>query len=114
MKLQKKNFSNLGIQNFRTKFFKCSAKSLRQGDYVTIHFLWSNQLKKKKGSNIRLNVQTGIILRKLIKRNSMTVMLSVLFKFEKVKFYFIINSPQVILVKFVKKCLKKHLLKSLI
>jgi len=45
----------------------------------------------------------------------MSIILSIMFKFEKVKFYLNIDSPQIITVKYINKRLKnKYILKSLI
>lgn len=113
MKLKKKNCFNLNIMETKLKFIKCSPRDISRGDYLKVAFFWSNP-KRRKGIGIRVYKQTGILLRKLVKRNSMTIILSVLFKFEKVKFYLTINSPQVITVLFVKRCLKRNLLKNLL
>lgn len=113
MKLIRKNFSDLRTE-FRSKFVKCSSSSLRRGDYVTITFVLKNE-KRRKGLNLRLSKQTGVVVRKLVKHCSMSIILSIMFKFEKVKFYFNIDSPQIITVKYINKRLKnRFLLTSLI
>ena len=113
MKLIKKNFGNLKF-NLKKKFKNCTPYSLKRGDYLQISFVLKNQ-KRKRGLNLRINKQTGILLRKLIKFNSMSIILSIMFKFEKVKFYFNLESPQMVKIKFINKKLRnKYLLKKLI
>lgn len=113
MKLIKNDFSYLRTE-FRSKFVKCTSSSLKRGDYLTIVFVLKNE-KRRKGLNLRLNKQTGVLVRKLVKHASMSIILSIMFKFEKVKFYFNIDSPQIITVKYINKKLKnRYLLKSLI
>lgn len=113
MKLIRKDFGNLK-KSFRNKFVKCTPSTLKRGDYLHISFVLKNQ-KRKKGLNLRLNKQTGILLRKLIKVNSMTIILSIMFKFEKVKFYFNLESPQVVNIKYINKRLRnRYILKSLL
>lgn len=113
MKLIRKNFGDLRT-NFRDKFVKCSASSLKRGDYLHIVFVLKNQ-KRKKGLNLRLNKQTGILIRKLVKYSSMSIILSIMFKFEKVKFYLNLDSPQIITIKYLNKRLRnRYILKSLI
>jgi hypothetical protein len=113
VKLIRKDFGNLKT-NFRSKFVKCDASSLKRGDYLHIVFVLKNQ-KRKRGLNLRLNKQTGILVRKLVKHHSMSIILSIMFKFEKVKFYLNIDSPQIITVKYINKRLKnKYILKSLL
>ena len=98
MKLIRKNFGDLKV-NFRSKFVKCTSSSLQRGDYLHIVFVLKNQ-KRKRGLNLRLNKQTGILVRKLVKHYSMSIILSIMFKFEKVKFYLNIDSYSLILFKF--------------
>ena len=47
MKLIRKNFGDLRT-NFRDKFVKCSASSLKRGDYLHIVFVLKNQKRKKE------------------------------------------------------------------
>jgi len=113
LKLTRKNFGDLRTE-FRSKFVKCTSSSLKRGDYITIVFVLKNE-KRRKGLNLRLNKQTGVLIRKLVKHSSMSIILSIMFKFEKVKFYFNIDSPQIITIKYINKKLKnRYLLNSLI
>jgi len=66
------------------KFLNCTPQSLRRGDYVKI-FFFAYDDKKKGGFTARLNKITAIVLKKKIKYNIITLIVSVMYKNEKVK-----------------------------
>lgn len=84
MKLNKniiKNFNNLNITK---KFLNCNISSLKRGDYIQIHFfLYDN--KKKGGLVSRINKLTAILLKKKVRTNNITILVSTMYKNEKVK-----------------------------
>lgn len=92
--------------DFNYKFMNCIPNKIRSGDYLRLKFLSHNQ-KKRGGSSLRINNRTFLLVKKSRKRNSLTFVVSSLYKHEKVKLRYIVDSPHMISVHFVKKAIKK-------
>lgn len=83
MKLNKDILKKNNI-NLKKKFINCSPSSLKRGDYVQLHFfLYDN--KKKGGLMSRINKITAIVLKKKIRLNNISFLVSTMYKNEKVK-----------------------------
>jgi len=84
--------------NFFIKFknFK-SIKKINHGNYFKIKNMTPN--KNKLGiNNFRKTIQTVVLLKQKRRKNSMTLVVSTLYKHEKVKFWYPINCPHTISV----------------
>lgn len=82
----KKNFllNDQKKKLFKKKFINCSFYSLIRGDYFQIKFFLYD--KTRKGGLIaRLNKITAILLKKTIRLNIITIVVSTMYKHEKVK-----------------------------
>lgn len=90
---------------FKKKFDKVDVNNLKAGDYLRLNFLAHNQ-KKRGGENLRINKQTVILLKKKHRKFSLSLLVTSLYKHEKVKIRYIISSPHFIKIKFLKKALK--------
>lgn len=84
------------------KFEKCTPSSLERGDYLRLHFLAHNQ-KKRGGTHVRINRQSVILFKKKRRGNSLSFIVTSLYKYEKVKWRYIISSPHMVHIKFLKK-----------
>lgn len=87
---------------FKEKFEKCKLSKLIRGDYLKLKYLLHNQ-KKRGGSHFRINSRTFILFKKKRRSNSLTFVVTSLYKHEKVKLRYLISSPYVIKVNFVRK-----------
>jgi ribosomal protein L19 len=88
----------------KKKFEKCTPNTLKRGDYLRLHFLAHNQ-KRRGGKNLRVSKQTVILFKKKRKGNSLSFIVTSLYKHEKVKWRYLISSPHMVHVKFLKKAL---------
>lgn len=72
-------------------------KKIRSGNYLKIKNISPN--KNKLGiNNFRKMIQTVVLLKKKRRKNSMTLIVSTLYRHEKVKFWYPINCPHTISV----------------
>lgn len=83
MKLKKNIIKNLN-NNINQKFINCSIKSLNRGDYIQLKFFLYDNLKKG-GISSRINKITAILLKKTVKYNTISLLISTMYKNEKVK-----------------------------
>jgi hypothetical protein len=84
MKLNKNSIKNLNNINLKKKFLNCSISTLKRGDYIQIYFfLYDN--KKKGGIMSRINKLTAILLKKKVRTNNISILVSTMYKNEKVK-----------------------------
>ena len=84
MKLNKNLIKNYNNLNIKKKFLNCSATSLKRGDYIQLYFfLYDSQ--KKGGTMSRINKITAILLKKKIRTNNSSILVSTMYKNEKVK-----------------------------
>lgn len=104
MKLTKNILKLTNLNLIKTKFLNCNINTLNIGDYLKIFFFFQDT-KKKGGLNVKFNKITAILLKKKITYNNITIIVSTIYKNEKVKFKFILTSPLVISVNFLKKSL---------
>lgn len=86
MKLNKNIIKYLN-NNIQNKFINCSMKSLHRGDYIQLKFFLYDSLKKG-GISSRINKITAILLKKTIRFNTISFLISTMYKNEKVKWRF--------------------------
>ena len=88
MKLNKNLIKNNNNTNLKKKFLNCSPSSLKRGDYIQLYFfLYDN--RKKGGTTSRINKITAILLKKKIRTNNISILVSTMYKNEKVKWRFL-------------------------
>jgi ribosomal protein L19 len=87
MKLNKNCLKNINNYEIYKKFLNCSPSSLKRGDYILLHFFIYDDIKKG-GTKARLNKITGILLKKKIRVNNTTLLVSTMYKNEKVRWRF--------------------------
>ena len=100
MKLKKSIYKT--DTNFLEKFENCHPSKIKRGDYIRLHFLAYNQ-KRRGGDNFRINQQTVILQKKKRRKNTLSVLVTSLYKQEKVKWRYIVSSPHMVKVIFLKK-----------
>ena len=83
MKLTKVSLKNLN-KNFTSKFLNCSINSLKRGDYIQLKFFLYDSLKKG-GFSSRINKITAILLKKKVRYNNIMLLISTIYKNEKVR-----------------------------
>ena len=84
MKLNKNIIKNKNNINIKKKFLNCSISTLKRGDYIQVYFfLYDN--KKKGGLMSRINKLTAILLKKKVRTNNISILVSTMYKNEKVK-----------------------------
>ena len=84
MKLNKNIIKNKNNVNIKKKFLNCSISTLKRGDYIQVYFfLYDN--KKKGGLMSRINKLTAILLKKKVRTNNISILVSTMYKNEKVK-----------------------------
>mgnify|MGYP001764227161 CR=1 FL=1 len=86
MKLNK-NIIKFLNNNISQKFINCSITSLKRGDYIQIKFFLYDSLKKGCISS-RINKITAILLKKTVRFNTISLLISTMYKNEKVKWRF--------------------------
>ena len=87
MKLKKNLIKNNNNLIIKKKFLNCSITSLKRGDYIQLYFfLYDNQ--KKGGTMSRINKITAILLKKKVRTHNITILVSTMYKNEKVKWSF--------------------------
>lgn len=86
MKLNKNIIKTLN-NNINQKFINCSIKSLKRGDYIQLKFFLYDSLKKG-GISSRINKITAILLKKTVRFNTISLLISTMYKNEKVKWRF--------------------------
>jgi len=80
---------------FLIKFLNINKSSqLNKGNYLKIKNIIPNQTKI--GNNFRKMIQTVVLFKKKRRKNSMTLVVTTLYKHEKVKFWVPINCPHTI------------------
>ena len=87
MKLNKNlinKFNSIQYNETCNKFLNCTISSLKRGDYVKLIF-FSYDSKKKGGLISRVSKITALILRKSVKLNNIMLLVSAMYKNEKVK-----------------------------
>lgn len=90
---------------FKNKFETVEVNKLKTGDYLRLKFLAHNQ-KRRGGEHFRINKQTVILLKKKHRKFSLSLLVTSLYKHEKVRMRYIISSPHFIKLRFLKKALK--------
>lgn len=68
----------------KKKFLNKSINKLKRGDYIKI-FFFIYDTKKKGGENSRINKLTALLLKKKIRFNHISILVSTIYKNEKVK-----------------------------
>ena len=107
-----KNIILKSSKYFNYKFKKCTPKTLSRGDYVQVYYI-THETKRRSGKTARMCKLTGIVLEKRLSFNSYSVLIVTMFKKERVKWRFIINSPQFIGIFFIQKSLNQRKLINL-
>ena len=77
-------------------------QKIKKGDYLRLHFLAYNQ-KRRGGDNFRMNQQTVLLQKKKRKKNSLSFLVTSLYQKEVVKWRYLISSPHMVKVIFLKK-----------
>jgi hypothetical protein len=95
MKLKKSIYKT--NTEFFEKFENCTPSKIKRGDYIRLHFLSYNQ-KRRGGDNFRINKQTVILQKKKRRKNSLSFLVTSLYKQEKVKWRYLISSPHMVKV----------------
>tara|TARA_Y100001956_G_C4077525_1_gene166848 strand:+ start:460 stop:786 length:327 start_codon:yes stop_codon:yes gene_type:complete len=95
---------NLNKLNSKRKLENISLSKLKKGDYLRLYFLAHNQ-KRRGGTHFRINKQTVILLKKNNRTFSLSLVVTSLYKYEKVKFRYIVSSPHMVKILFLKKAL---------
>lgn len=104
MKLRKNIYKTYSINTNR---FEKHPRFLKKGDYIRLLYLSQNQKKRKsEGTNIRINDRTFLLFKKRHKRNSLHFVVTSLYKYERVRLRFLITSPYMLRVVFVRKAQK--------
>jgi len=83
MNLKKINLDNFNL-NIKKKFLNRSVNKLQRGDYIKI-FFFIYDTKKKGGANSRINKLTALLLKKKVRYNHVSILVSTIYKNEKVK-----------------------------
>ena len=103
MKLRK------SIRSINTKFYNkfedCDPKRLGRGDYIHLKYITMNS-KRRGGYNLRLANRVVLLYKKKRKRNILSYVVVSLYKYERVKFRYVISSAYMIKVNFVRKAQK--------
>jgi len=103
MKLRKSIYkSNTDVHK---KFMKCSPKLLKRGDYIRLRFLALNE-KRRGGINIRVSSRVVLLYKKKCKRNNLSFIVTSLYKHERVKIRYLISSPYMLKIHFLRKAQK--------
>lgn len=84
MILKKNLIQIINNKNIKDKFLNCKINKLIRGDYIRIYF-FIYDTKKNGGANSRVNKLTAIILKKKIRYNVISLLVSTMYKNEKVK-----------------------------
>lgn len=100
MKL-KKNIYKPDV-TFKDKFIRCNLSKLKRGDYLNLSYLSYNQ-KKRGGGNFRSHSRTFLLYKKKRRRNSLTFIVTSLYKYERVKLRYLVSSPYVMALLFVRR-----------
>lgn len=87
------------------KFGKCTPKSLKRGDYIRLKFLALHQ-KRRGGIKIGLNRKVFLLYKKKYKRNNLSFIVTALYKHERVKIRYLISSPYMLKIHFLRKAQK--------
>lgn len=87
---------------FFNKFENYSPSKLLKGDYIRLTFLAYNQ-KRRGGDNFRISQQTVLLKKKKRRKNSLSFLVTSLYKTERVFWRYIINSPHMVKVIFLKQ-----------
>lgn len=90
---------------FKGKFLRCNPAKLKRGDYLNLRYISYNQ-KKRGGANFRLSSRIFLLYKKKRHSNSLTFVVTSLYKHEKVKLRYLVSSPYVVNVSFVRKAQK--------
>ena len=88
--------------DFYRKFENKHPSKIKKGDYLRLHFLAYNQ-KRRGGDNFRMNQQTVLLQKKKRKKNSLSFLVTSLYQKEVVKWRYLISSPHMVEVIFLKK-----------
>ena len=100
MKLKKSIYKTTTI--FYNKFDNILPKKINKGDFIRLIFLSYNQ-KRRGGDNFRISQQTAILQKKKRRKNSLSFLVTSLYKTERVFWRYLINSTHMIKVLFLKK-----------
>jgi hypothetical protein len=100
MKLKKNIYKT--NTDFLQKFENCSPSKIKRGDYIQLYYLAYNQ-KRRGGDSYRINQQTVILQKKKRRKNTLSMLVTSLYKQEKVKWRYLISSPLMVKVVFLKK-----------
>jgi len=90
---------------FFNKFLNCSPKDLKRGDYVNVTFITATD-KRKGGIKFKASSEVVLIEKKRRRGNSMTLIASSFYKYEKVFFRYPINALHMVRILFLKKAEK--------
>ena len=88
--------------SFFNKFENILPSKLVKGDYIRLTFLTYNQ-KRRGGNQFRISQQTTLLQKKKRKKNSLSFLVTSLYKTERVSWRYLINSPHMLKVVFLKK-----------
>ena len=100
MKL-KTNINNHKL-GFKEKFENCSINKLKKGTFIQLYFITNNQ-KRRGLDNLRMNKQTVMLLKKKHRLFSLSLVVSSLYKTEKVKYRYLVSSFNFVKIKQIKK-----------
>jgi hypothetical protein len=75
---------NNSYSDIKNKFLNRSINNLKRGDYIKI-FFFIYDTKKKGGANSRINKLTALLLKKKVRYNHVSILVSTIYKNEKVK-----------------------------
>lgn len=106
MRLNRNIIKNPNNFDLKDKFLNCSISTLKRGDYIQIYFVLYDT-KKRGGLTSRINKLTAILLKKKVRTNNISILVSTMYKNEKVKWRFILNAPQFVSLKFLRKSLNQ-------
>jgi hypothetical protein len=91
--------------DFLKKFQNCHPKILKKGDYLELKYI-SKEEKRRGGRHLRFGTRTVLLIKKKRRSNSMSIIISSLYGHEKVKWRYLVTSPLMISILFVKKSFK--------
>lgn len=83
---------------FKNKFENCSINKLKRGMFLQLNFVTTNQ-KRRGNDNFRINKQTVMLLKKKHRLFSLSLIVSSLYKTEKVKYRYLASSTTFIKIK---------------